>query len=361
MTISYEQSLYENIISNQLFNSLELMVSPHCNLKCAYCYMKKYNKLDSSPIINKTTIDKAIDVFSKLKKGQRYSIEVFGGEPLIQADVIEYILQKTKDYKQISYILIPSNGYYTSNIESLLTKYPKLQISFSVDGIYNESINRPKHSTCDKELDYDYLFKLYKQFPQRIGFHPMIYSKTVENTYKTAVWFVENMNNPTNVENSLYLLPVRNPENWNSKNIQILIDELHKFKNYCKVNHISMNHTKFNIFRMVGCPRGTTCSLQTTLAVNWDGDLYPCHRLMYPEFKYGNIHTYPKWDFNIILPFYLYHRGNSLICQSCPIQNKNNCVGGCLGAQYEYWGDPFIPIKDTCQLNQKLTMEVIDA
>jgi len=360
MTDSYEQKFFDSYIKQPNFNNLELILSPHCNLSCQYCYMKQHNKGFKSPIMNFETIDQAIDLFSNFKAHQHFSIELFGGEPFLQPQHIEYILEKTKTNNQINSIIIPTNGYYSQIIEQFLKTYSKLQISLSVDGIYNETINRPKHPLHLKEINYDHLFEMYKKYPAQIGFHPMIYAKTVKNTFKTFKWFVKNINNPNEVENTLYLLYVRNPENWTDANIQTLTQELNKFKQYCIENNIAMKHNKFNLFLPPTCSRGLTCSLQTTLIVDWCGDLYPCHRLMYPEFKYGNVFTYPNWDFNIIIPFYVFHRHNNLICNSCEIENKLNCNGGCLGAQYEYWKDPFIPIPDTCQLNRKFIAEVLN-
>lgn len=357
---SYEKILFDSYVKNTTYNNLELIISPHCNLKCKYCYMKKYNQLDKSPVMSKETIDQAIQLFSKFKTNQNFVIELFGGEVFLQPQLIEYILQKVENNEQILSVMIPTNGYYPHLVEKFLNTYSKLYVSLSVDGIYNEEVNRPKHSSHPEEIDYNFLFSIYKKYPTRSGFHPMIFAETVENTYKTFQWFVENMNNPTEVENTLYLLPVRNPENWTENKINILIQELNQCRQYCINNNITMEKTKFNIFQQPNCQRGTTCTLQTSLMVDWYGDLYPCHRLMYPEFKFGNVFTYPHWEFNLILPFYIYHRNNNLVCNSCEINNKNNCMGGCLGAQYEYWGDPFIPIPDICQLNQKINAEVLN-
>ena len=358
MTNSYERTIFDAYVKSPAFLNLELMISPHCNLRCKYCYMKRHNQLNNSPVMSKEIIDQSIKLFSEFKTNQQFAIELFGGEVFLQPEVVEYILQKIENNSQITAVMIPTNGYYSNLIETFLKKYPKLYISFSVDGIYNEETNRPKHPKHSETINYDALFSIYKQYPTRSGFHPMIFAETVENTYKMFKWFVENMNDPTEVENTLYLLPVRNPENWTEEKINILIQELKKCKQYCIENNITMNKVMFNLFKNMNCYRGTTCTLQTYLTINWYGDLYPCHRLMYPEFKFGNVFTYPEWDFNLILPFYIYHRNNNLVCNSCKIDNKFDCMGGCLGAQYEYWGDPFIPIPDICLLNQKLAMGV---
>ena len=141
MMDSYERIFFDSYIKQPNFNNLELILSPHCNLSCRYCYMKRHNKFYDSPVMSFEIIDQSIKLFSHFKVNQHFSINLFGGEPFLQPQHMKYILEKTKTDDQITSIIIPTNGYYSQRIEQFLKTYPKLFISLSVDGIYNENIN----------------------------------------------------------------------------------------------------------------------------------------------------------------------------------------------------------------------------
>lgn len=358
---SYEYEMFHKIISWKYFYSIELELSPECNLNCKYCYMKRFNKGKKSPVMSKETIDQSIRLFKQLKNDQNITIELFGGEPFLHPNLIEYVCEKTYLDNQIQCISIPTNGYFVSQnytyINNLLQKYPKILLSFSIDGEINEELNRPQRPDYNMKLDYDPLFKLQYDYPKRCGFHPMIYAPTAHNTFKTFTWFLNNMRKD-HQEQCLYLLPVRNYDDWDKTQINTLVSNLNQCIEYLKVNNIPYKKHGFNIFNNSPINRGLTCSLQTSLFVNNQGDLHPCHRLQYPQYKFGSVYDYPNWKYERILPFYIYHRNNIVNCQSCSLPDKSICLGGCLGSQYEYWKDPFIPLPKICSLIRALKLEV---
>jgi radical SAM protein with 4Fe4S-binding SPASM domain len=313
------------------------------------------------------TIDTAV---AKIKqyRNRPFKIDLFGGEPLLQLDLVEYVLQKAAKDPQIFLVNIPNNGWvastYPEEIKRLYKKYGKLNLSFSVDGPYVEEKQRPslpeyKHL----KLDYDNLFKLYGE-GYLCGFHPMVYAPTVHTLFDTFKFFVDNVrlvrgkDHP--VGDDLFLLQVRNGGTWHDDRINTLIEESWKCINYIQKENINLGETQFNLFRTPGMvKRGLTCSFQTQLTVAWDGSIYPCHRLIYPDLKIGSIHDLENMDCNKFLFFYYFHRNNNLICHKCkfPI-NQEYCAGGCLGAQLEFWGDLAIPIPDVCKMLLRYQNEV---
>ena len=160
-----KSKVINGVFQSPLYTSVELMLSPECNLQCAYCYMKRHNKSNESPKMSKEVIDKTIQVFKDHKQGS-FRIELFGGEPLLQLDLVEYVAQITKDDPQIESITIPTNGYVVCSdydiIINLLRNYPKVFLSLSVDGPYVDPIQRPpREDYAHLKLDYDKLFSLF--------------------------------------------------------------------------------------------------------------------------------------------------------------------------------------------------------
>jgi radical SAM protein with 4Fe4S-binding SPASM domain len=362
------EKIITSVFNDPLFLRLELILSPECNLSCAYCYMKRHNLKGCSPQMPKEIIDQAIATFRSYRKTP-FQIDLFGGEPLLQIDLVRYVLETTKDDPMVALVNIPTNGYvastYPKEVGELLTTFPKLCLSFSVDGPYTDPYQRkPLEEYSHLRIDYDNLFHLFAEHPQQCGFHPMIYAETTDQLFNTFKFFVDNIKRcgppDTPVGDVLYLLQVRNGNTWTKERVDWLIDESFRCISYVRERHINPGETKFNFLRGIGkVKRGLTCGLQTQLTVSWDGSLYPCHRLIYPEFRYGHISSLLEVNLEKLLLFYYYHRNNNLICRRCNFDSdKETCMGGCLGAQYEYWGDPFIPIPDVCYMLKRFHKEV---
>lgn len=357
MTI--ERKIFEAFVKSN-FRSLELMISPDCDCCCSYCYMKRFNV--GSIVMSKDTIDTAISLYKNLRT-DIFELLLFGGEPTLHIDLVEYILNKYSTDDQIVNISFPTNGAIVSNnynfFHKLLATFPKLRLSFSIDGPFCDPLQRI--SLTNTSINYDKLFDLNKDFIRQTGFHPMIYAKTVDKLFDTLKWFVVNINSNDTVEDRVNFLPVRNPNDWNTDNLKILKEQMRKCREYFKQEKISLKNTNFNLFKRYHIVRGLTCSLQNNLHVDWYGNVWPCHRLMYPEFLIGNIKNYEQWNFERLLPFLVYHRNNNILCGSCTIWNPEECLGSCLGANYERWGDPFIHVNSVCQLLRVVHKEVVDA
>ena len=77
-----------------------------------------------------------------------------------------------------------------------------------------------------------------------------------------------------------------------------------------------------------------------------DGSLPFCHRLIDKPWVYGNLAT-KQFDISKAINFISgYHHSNHPECIKCPVRNL--CHGQCVGASYEYWGDPWTPIHAIC-------------
>ena len=116
--------LLNNLITKAFLNkykpgtllSLELFITPTCNLSCKYCYLNKYGKeLYPSEIIDeKTILNNIIIILNYLKDNNCVlnKLNIFSGE-IWSSDfgfqVLEIIYNEYKKYKFSDLILIPSN------------------------------------------------------------------------------------------------------------------------------------------------------------------------------------------------------------------------------------------------------------
>lgn len=123
------------------------ILTENCNFNCSYCFVKKDNKNSSrESVMSKKTARKSLDFYSNLIKQvpvqfkDKKSIIFYGGEPLINASVLEYTLEKISDYrndgsfpKDLDLSIVTNGSLLTSKIVSLLKRHD-VTVAISVDG-----------------------------------------------------------------------------------------------------------------------------------------------------------------------------------------------------------------------------------
>lgn len=380
--------------------SIELIISPRCNLMCSYCYLcKHHNELYPESLYDDANI---INNISRIVKWMDYNkftcaLDIFSGEPLAQQigyEVLDFIYDFYKDKpadRKIKCVTIPTNfsfiasDEWTARIETLIDKFNgigiPLYLSASFDGKYMDE-NRPYGPNLDIPLRterddeyYDRIFEFAKK--HRCGFHPMVYYKGIESWKKNFDWFQEMYVRHGIEWDNLYLLQVRN-DGWTpeqNKQMYEFIRYLIDFawdkcgRDYATFNSfMSEGQHGFNILSEIfgTITRGIGCGMQASFGIRV-GDMshHICHRTMYADLKLGElvddpdtVLRYKTQNAELGLTAYGFSTQIQPVCVRCPI--KHLCIGGCLGAQYEANKDLFSPIQSVCQNSWWLAKAVID-
>lgn len=339
-----------DIITDPHFNkitNLELIVGTKCQNACKYCYRVKDQHKGSiigMPISRaKMYIENAIEMGFITDKIP--VVEFFGGDPIVDIDYFKELLVLVKPYT--SQILVPTNARILERIKDkdiddiIAVSDNKVSFSLSVDSPFQENYNRKlssfgKMQGMEQDRDWDRLLHLSKKYG--MGFHPMLSFDTVSTWYDTWEFF---MNNGV----PCYLLEVRHPLSKDQ-----MFEAVFQL---CKIIKTVINeniHSNYNTIRPCFMDRGMTCSAQTTLAINIDGCVYTCHRLINERFKIADLNTKEVDASKFVMWKGLYHRRNQAVCMGCPLREV--CPSQCLGAAFEYWGSNgglTIPVPSLCQ------------
>lgn len=332
-----------------MFN-IEAVITEQCNLNCKYCYMNNLNTKMSIDTFIKF-IDN-IDVLLNLYNQKEYSIDYFGGEPLLNWDLIEksfFILKNDKKCKRIGIIsnLLELDSYKVKFIQS-----NNINISFSFDGLWNE-FNRPLKDGSSSLKKYENKKDLIKQISP-------FYCKTMVSPSSLG----------TLVKNAKYLV-----EDWEFKypdfslvrdNIWSDEDIIH-FKNEIRelselqINYInSGKQILFGFYRLYlldmfygkkygkrnfGCFSGNS-----GIGLMPDGIVYPCARFgsskLYPIYDFNSMKFFEK-NFNIFINEKNKNPKFYAKCEKCYLYNY--CNAGCTFSQMKD-ENTFVPLDSICKL-----------
>ncbi|MEW5814673.1 MAG: radical SAM protein [Spirochaetota bacterium] len=140
--------------------SLMLNVSLLCNLKCSYCFNDQTSpqKRIETPLMTAEVALKAVDLYleDEGSENSQESIDFFGGEPLINFDVIRevilYAAGKTKNRKRRLSFNITTNGVLLTEEKYEFLKKYNTRFHLSLDG--DEEIHDKNRRTKDGNGTY---------------------------------------------------------------------------------------------------------------------------------------------------------------------------------------------------------------
>lgn len=332
------------------------MMVQECNLRCKYCYAGdgEYNEKGRMSL---ETATKAVDYLIG-QSGERHDLTIvfFGGEPLLNFDVIkktvEYAnVQEKLKGKKIKYSMTCNGTLINEEITKFIIEN-KIAVQISVDGNENaHDLNRfygngkGSYETIIKRTEdlrelkllgvratltpenkdlvevYTHLFDLDFKWvfasPAIQMFTKEQYVNLHEN-YKSLISYFEGL--------------VQSKDYERAKKIKNIMKNLERIHTGRKTSHF--------------------CGAETNLlAVDINGDLYPCHRFVNnKEYKQGNV--FDGINYEIKESFLIEaHVSNRTACNSC--WAKNLCGGGCHHENLETTGKVNTPSHQYCVLTKK--------
>lgn len=284
---------------DEMAQTVTFIVTEDCNLRCEYCYIshKEVGKVMSL----KVACD-FIDFLLNMKtvKSPAVILEFIGGEPLLEVDLIDKIcdyFKKEAYRKQDKWywnyrISICTNGvnYSDENVQRFILKnIGKLSVSITIDGV------KEKHDMHrvfpNGKGSYDIIKKniplWLNQFP---GSTKVTFSSEDLQYLKESIIQLWNDGIEEVAANVVF-------ENvWKENDDKIYEAQLKELADYIIENCLS-NSYKCTLFDdTIGQPytkeelKNTSCGTGKMLAVNYEGNIYPCIR--YYDYSLSNKEGY---------------------------------------------------------------------
>ena len=356
-------SRYFGSLNIEKTRTITFQITDDCNLCCSYCYQinKGHHKMPFE--IAKTLIDellhndKLIENYVKSKNSLGVILEFIGGEPLLEVDLIDQIIDYFIEQCIILHhpwidrfrVSICSNGilYFTPKVQEFIKKHQThLSFSISIDG------NKKLHDTCrifpDGTGSYDLAIKAAKHYmkyyDKNLGSKMTLSIDNINYTFLALVNLWENGYNYI-YANCVY------EKGWTIEHARVLYNELKKVADYLLDNHLEKikgtSILNLDLSQQKNTSDQNFCGGDgNMLAVDYKGDLYPCLRYMESSigqnqspYIIGNINDgigYNQQTKNMITGLDVSYQSQSpQECLDCPVSSE---CGWCSALNYQEFG-----------------------
>lgn len=195
-------SPYDELLGHYLENNVEMLtlqLTQQCNFRCEYCvYSGSYtNRTHSSKRMELSTALKTIDFcISHSKNNKRLCIDFYGGEPLLEFDLLKTCVEYAKEKgegKEIDFY-VTTNGYYLNDeILDFLYKH-RVMLTISLDGP-EEIHDKHRRLALNNKGTYKKVYeniatlrKKYKDYISLVSFSTVVDKtndfETIDNFFK---------------------------------------------------------------------------------------------------------------------------------------------------------------------------------
>ena len=353
-----------NIPDDYPIKALCLHISHDCNLRCKYCFAEGGDFGHGRKNMPFEVAKKAID-FVIARSGTRHNLEIdfFGGEPLINFDVVKqtvyYARSLEKEHNKNFRFTLTTNGIL---LNDEITEYINREMSnvvLSLDG--RKSVNDAVRYDVGGNGSYDRIVPKFKK---------LVENRNGKDYYVRGTFTSQNLDFASDVEHirSLGFEQVSVEPVVLDKNDPLAIKEDHLPRIFEEYQNLTNNMAElnrkgefFNFFhfmidleqgpcvvkRVKGCGCGTEY-----VAITPDGDIFPCHRFAgMDDFKLGNVLESFETKQELVEYFKKSTVLNKPECEKC--WAKYYCSGGCSANNFNCHGDILKPHEISCEMERK--------
>ena len=345
--------------------ALCLHIAHDCNLRCKYCFADGGEYMGKRELMSAEVGKKAIEfVIAQSQNRRNIEIDYFGGEPLMNFDVVkeitEYAKEQGKKHGKEFRFTITTNGILLSEDKQAYINENMGNVVLSLDG--RKEVHDAVRKRVDGSGSYDRVVPAFQKLAD---------SRNQNNYYVRGTFTRDNLDFAEDVKHLMELgfeqisvEPVvadeKEPYSLRKEDLPRIFAEYDALAEYLVKTRKEGKFVNFFHFmvdleqgpcaykRLSGCGSGNEY-----LAVTPSGDLYPCHQFVgKPEFKMGTVFE-GKLDMEIREKFRKSNVYTKAECREC--WNRFYCSGGCAANAFNMNGDIDKPYEIACEMQKKRT------
>ncbi|MBC7765346.1 MAG: thioether cross-link-forming SCIFF peptide maturase [Hyphomonadaceae bacterium] len=363
----FAQDSYEAIATQfdqpTVVKALCLHIAHDCNLRCKYCFAET-GSFHGSRSMMQLDVGKAAIDFVIEKSGNRKNIEIdfFGGEPLMNFEVVKQIVHYAKQQGEQAgkhfRFTITTNGMLLNADNSAFINEHMVNVVLSLDG--DKQVNDAMRPRIDGSGTYDRIVPMFRQLAKERAHQGYF----VRGTFTSQnLEFAKDVLHLADLGfEQISVEPVVAPDDKH-----YALKEAHLpilFLEYEKLAQAFVERSQagqgFHFFHFALDLSGGPCAQKRLkgcgsgyeyLAVTPEGDLYPCHQFVgNTQLKMGDVFE-KTIDASISKSFRERNVYTQTTCKDC--WAKFYCSGGCPANAHQLNGDMDKPYEVGCALMKK--------
>lgn len=354
-------------------NFFLINLTNNCNLRCKYCF-RHLEKLKRDEIDNSMlkSICKYILQYCHAQNIKEFSIQFWGGEPLLMFDKIIYVYEFFEKHGLNPQFIMETNGTLIDEKVATELVKRKIRIGISIDGPeYLHNLQRPFVNGGES---FDQVIQgvncLKKVFYDEFGLITVITKKNIHEASDILNYFAKQLN-LHQAKFNLVKQNVFSPESMELSNFSDL--EIDNFFDNIIKKIVQLNQEGYQIYERNICDKTMNllskrarniCSSRgcrggyKIVSFNGKGDIYPCDMLDHEEVRIGNIKdeiSLLHMIENAVEKNRFFKKKEIEECKMCPWNGY--CEGGCTASMI-YNEKSFIDEME-CRVNRILYPKLI--
>lgn len=347
-----------------VIKSLCLNIAHDCNLRCKYCFASQGDyDTHKRELMSFDVAKRAVDLLIRSTEGKRQHCEIdfFGGEPLMNFDVvkqtIEYIREQEKIHNKIFKLSLTTNGMLLDPAKVKYLTDQHISLILSLDGrpeVHNrmrpDAGGRDSYDTCARNQVYAAKHRNGEEYYVRGTYTKYNLDFTEDVRHMAALGFEGLSMEPVVGDDLSYAIT--------DDDLPRIFDEYDRLtdfylQRYDEGRPFIYYHFIMDLYRgpciakrLRGCGAG-----HEYMCVVPNGDIYPCHQFVGQDgYVIGNVY---EGVTNDTLPalFRDMHVLNKPEC--CKCWAKFFCSGGCHANNIKYGGNIQTPYELSCRIQKK--------
>lgn len=330
------------IDQNKEVINLVMNISQDCNLRCTYCFASTGHYKGERKLMTKEVAEKTLKwFFEQAKKAKTLNLHLFGGEPLINIPLVEYIVDickmLEKEYDKKVFINICTNGTILNDNLLKIIKDNEIGMQISIDG--PKEIHDKYRPMANGDSSYDKLRKNVSIMFENLNKNTIIPRGTISSNEVDINDIVKHIIEEIGF-NAFFFIPATGTDDQSySKNdlkdffsqydrlVETFLDKLRKGEEYNIYPFVTeVDAIGKGIRRIYGCGAGIGFA-----SVDIKGNIYPCMRFTNNnEYLLGNIDEGFNDNRQKLFDRTVYNRTK---CREC--WARHFCGGACIAIPVE--------------------------
>lgn len=263
-------------------NEYIIFTTHNCNAQCSYCFEQNNHMSTNNKNMSMEIAEKVVEYILKTRQSDNISLRWFGGEPLLNTKVIDYITSSLKNNEIYFTSFLTTNGLLLNetNIKKSIDLWNVKCLQITIDGI-GEVYNNIKNY---KNINFDAFTKVVNNIKQllinnniKIFIRTNVSTDNINNVEPVLEYFTTNFKEYVdNRRLKLYITPIYQllkDDKEISNPIFTQIDDIRKKYN---LNRIGRNTIKNGNLYYCMSDVGNTVVIGTngdlTLCEHWNND-----------------------------------------------------------------------------------------